>query len=113
MEQKNKHHYLDSIKLHLSREVVARFSLPSIRAHAKANLLRWKTQGSWGPTYDEWLRIIDSADDSLLTSYMIGLDENSNRLRQSMPYVNFSIFSSVSKSSTEYALVLTMRVAYV
>jgi len=87
MEQENKHHYLDAIKLRLSREVVARFSLPSIRAHAKANLLRWKTQGSWGPTYDEWLRIIDSADDSSLTSYMIGLDENSNRLRQSMPYV--------------------------
>lgn len=87
MEQKNKHSCLDAMKLRLSCEVLARFSLVAIRTHATANLLRWKNQGTWGVAYDEWFKIIESADDSVLISYMIGLDENSNRLRQSAPYV--------------------------
>jgi hypothetical protein len=87
MDRKNKHNRLDAMKLRLSCEVLAQFSLAAIRAHARANLLRWKNQGSWGPAYDEWLRIIESTEDSLLISCMVGLDENSNRLRQSIPYV--------------------------
>lgn len=87
MDQINKHNCLDEIKRRLSSEVLARFSLAAIRAHAKENLLRWKKKGTWGAAYEEWFMIIEFAEDSVLTSYMIGLDENSNRLRQSIPYV--------------------------
>jgi len=102
MEQKNKHNCLDAMKLRLSSEVLARFSLVAIRTHATANLLRWKNQGTWGAAYDEWFKIIESADDSVLISYMIGLDENSNRLRQSAPYVGMLDQNIIMKVKADF-----------
>lgn len=83
----NPHDRLDALKHQLSCEVLSRFPLSVIRDHARANLMRWKDQGSWGPTYEEWLAILDSNDDQVLKKCMESLDENSNRMRQSIPYV--------------------------
>lgn len=83
----NSHDRLDALKHRISCEVLRRFALNVIRERSRANLLRWQSLGSWGPTYKEWLGIIDSNDDQLLTKCMESLDENSNRLRQSIPYV--------------------------
>jgi hypothetical protein len=93
----NRHDLLDTIKHHLSCEVLARFPLSTIRDHSRANLERWQAQGNWGPTYDEWRKIIESNDDLALICRMVGLDEDSNRLRQSMPYVGLLNQSIVRK----------------
>jgi hypothetical protein len=39
------------------------------------------------PAFDEWREIINSNDDGPLYAAMLGRDEESTRLRQSMPYV--------------------------
>lgn len=81
------HDALDTMKHRISCEVLARFSVPLIRQQARDNLDRWRKQGAWSKVYDEWLAIIDSNDDQRLISRMVGMDQESNRLRQSMPYV--------------------------
>jgi antitoxin component of MazEF toxin-antitoxin module len=67
--------------------VVDRFSPQQIRAKSVANLLRWKQAGAWVSAYDEWREIMNSRDDGVLFAAMLGRDERSIRLRQSMPYV--------------------------
>jgi antitoxin component of MazEF toxin-antitoxin module len=67
--------------------VVDRFTPRQIRAKSLANLVRWKQGGAWVSAYDEWLKILESGDDGALFSAMLGRDERSTRLRQSMPYV--------------------------
>lgn len=101
MRRMNRHELLDAVKLRLSCEVLARFPISQIRAHARANLIRWRSQGSWSATYDEWLTIIESADDSLLITRMSSLDEDSVRLRQSIPYVGMLDQSTVQKIKDE------------
>jgi antitoxin component of MazEF toxin-antitoxin module len=81
------HEVLDELKRKLASEVVSRFSPNLIRAHGLANLNRWRKNGVWGQTYTEWLEILESASDGELFAAMLGRDENSNRLRQSPPYV--------------------------
>jgi hypothetical protein len=83
----NRQDLLDRLKLRLSCEVLARFPINIIRAKARDNLARWKADDCWGPSYDEWLEIIEYGDDRRLINCMVGLSENSNRLRQSIPYV--------------------------
>lgn len=83
----NQHDSLDHMKHRISCEVLSRFPLSTIRDRSRENLKRWFDQGTWGQPYDEWMKIIDSNDDLALISRMVGLDEDSNRLRQSMPYV--------------------------
>jgi hypothetical protein len=97
MCDRNKHDILDEIKHRLSCEVLSRFTLPAIRAHALRNLARWKAQGTWGPAYDQWITIIETNDDSILILSMTGLDQESNRLRQSIPYVGMLDQSSVKE----------------
>lgn len=84
---KNLHDVLDSIKHKISCEVLATFPLPEIKARAKANILRWRANEADDPVYDEWLAIIEDANDSKMIAAMVGLSDNSNRLRQSFPYV--------------------------
>ena len=84
--KKNTHLVLDDLKLAISMEVVSRFPLDEIRKKSKENLARWKKQGTWGPAYTEWREIL-AHDDAELVKTMIGRDDRSNRLRQSMPYV--------------------------
>jgi antitoxin component of MazEF toxin-antitoxin module len=81
------HAMLDELKRMLASEVVSRFTPNLIRAQGLANLSRWRKNGVWGPVYAEWQEILESAGDGDLFSAMLGRDENSNRLRQSPPYV--------------------------
>ena len=84
--KKNSHLVLDDLKLAISMEVVSRFSLDEIRKKSRENLARWKKQGTWGPAYAEWRDLL-ALEDADLVKTMIGRDDRSNRLRQSMPYV--------------------------
>ena len=81
------HEVLDELKLKLASEVVSRFAPKLIRAQGLANLARWKKSGVWGPVYLEWQQILESATDGELFAAMLGRDANSDRLRQSPPYV--------------------------
>ena len=85
--KKNQQLVLDDLKLMISMEVVSRFSVDKIRRKSKDNLKRWKASGTWGSAYDEWNSILASGDAELLIKTMVGRDDKSNRLRQSMPYV--------------------------
>jgi len=85
--ERNRQDHLDVLKHRLSCEVLSRFQVGMIRDHALSNLQRWKAKGTWGEAYEEWFEIITSGDDLQLISSMIGFSQNSNRLRQSMPYV--------------------------
>jgi antitoxin component of MazEF toxin-antitoxin module len=81
------HQQLDELKRLLSVAVVRRCTAREIRAQILANLTRWEHQGVWSSAYDEWRTIARAEDDGLLFAAMLGRDENSVRLRQSMPYV--------------------------
>jgi antitoxin component of MazEF toxin-antitoxin module len=81
------HAVLDELKRKLAAEVVSRFTPKLIRAQGLANLSRWRKSGVWGQTYAQWQEILESASDGELFAVMLGRDENSNRLRQSPPYV--------------------------
>jgi len=81
--------------------VVRGFTPTEIRAQMLANLHRWKNQDTWGPTYDEWQYIAQSADDGALFSVMLGRDENAVRLRQSMPFVGLLSQEEVRKLNEE------------
>ena len=85
--QKNSQTALDTLKHKLSCAVMASFPLQTIKAHAKANIERWRANGVSSLAYDEWSAIIDSPDDSQMINAMVGLSEKSNQLRQSIPYV--------------------------
>lgn len=67
--------------------VVDRFTPRQIRAKSLANLHRWKQSGAWVSAYDEWSEIMNGKDDGVLFAAMLGRDQRSIRLRQSMPYV--------------------------
>jgi hypothetical protein len=81
------HALLDELKRKLAAEVVSRFTPKLIRAQGLANLDRWKKNGVWGQAYAEWQQILMTASDGEVFAAMLGRDENSNRLRQSPPYV--------------------------
>ena len=98
---RNLHDVLDSIKHKISCEVLATFPLHEIKAHSKANIQRWRANEAGDPVYDEWLEIIDDPDDTKLIAAMVGLSENSNRLRQSFPYVGLLPKSVVRKFNEE------------
>jgi antitoxin component of MazEF toxin-antitoxin module len=78
---------LDERKRLLAVAVVREFPPRQIRAQSLANLHRWRSQGTWVPAYDEWQQILESQSDGVLFAAMLGRDEESNRLRQSMPCV--------------------------
>ncbi len=81
------HEALDELKRLLAFEVASRFTPNLIRAQGLANLSRWRKSGVWGHAYAEWWEILESGSDGELFAAMLGRDENSNRLRQSPPYV--------------------------
>jgi antitoxin component of MazEF toxin-antitoxin module len=81
------HQVLDELKRKLATEVASRFTPNLIRAHSLANLHRWQENGVWAPVYEEWRQLLRLPDDGALFAAMLGRDENSNRLRQSPPYV--------------------------
>jgi len=81
------HRALDELKRSMALEVVRRFSAAQIRAQILANLHRWGGQGTWVSAYDDWKRIAQSGEDGALFAAMLGRDQESDRLRQSMPFV--------------------------
>jgi hypothetical protein len=83
----NAHQVLDEHKRRLATEVASRFPPRLIRAHSLGNLHRWKRRNVWGTVYEEWEQILNSGDDGKLFATMLGRDDDSNRLRQSPPYV--------------------------
>lgn len=94
---------LDELKRKLASEVVSRFTPSLIRAKGLANLSRWRKNGVWGQTYAEWQEILESASDGDLFDAMLGRDENSNRLRQSPPYVGLLPREVVTRLNEEAA----------
>jgi antitoxin component of MazEF toxin-antitoxin module len=95
------HEVLDELKRLLSLAVVRRCTPREIRAQSLANLYRWKRQGTWGPAYDEWTKILRRGSDGELFAAMLGRDDQSNRLRQSMPYVGLLPKEEVKKINEE------------
>jgi antitoxin component of MazEF toxin-antitoxin module len=95
------HQALDELKRSIALAVVRNNTTREIRAQMLANLHRWKSQGTWGPAYDEWQSIAQSEDDGELFSVMLGRDENSVRLRQSMPFVGLLSREEVRKLHEE------------
>ena len=94
---------LDELKLKLACEVVSRCTPKLIRAQGLANLSRWKKSGTWASAYTEWQEILESASDGELFAVMLGRDENSNRLRQSPPYVGLLPREVVTRLNEEAA----------
>lgn len=92
---------LDEVKRRIAVEVVNRFLPEQIRAQILANLHRWKASGAWVSAYDEWKAIAKGADDGALYAAMLGRDETSNRLRQSMAFVGLLPKDVVRKLNEE------------
>jgi antitoxin component of MazEF toxin-antitoxin module len=97
------HQALDEHKRTLALAVVRLFTPQEIRAQSLANLHRWKRQGTWVSAYDEWNNLIERGDDGELFAAMLGRDEQSNRLRQSPPYVGLLPREEVRKLNEEAA----------
>lgn len=97
------HRDLDALKRSIALEVVRRFSASQIRAQILANLARWKAVGSWVSAYDEWKAIAAFPDEGRLFAAMLGSDEESIRLRQSMPYVGLLPKDEVRRLNEEAA----------
>lgn len=97
------HRELDELRLALSYAVARKHAAREIRAKILANLHHWKRQGSWVSAYDEWSRIAKSEDDGALFAAMLGRDQDSIRLRQSMPYVGLLSPEEVRKVNEEAA----------
>jgi hypothetical protein len=95
------HQALDELKRSFAVAVVRSCTPRQIRAQMLANLHRWKSQGTWGPAYDEWRDIAQSEDDGALFAVMLGRDENAVRLRQSMPFVGLLSREEVRKLNEE------------
>jgi antitoxin component of MazEF toxin-antitoxin module len=95
------HQALDELKRRIALAVVRSFTPREIRAQMLANLHRWKTQGTWGPAYDEWQAIAQSEDDGALYAAMLGRDDYAVRLRQSMPGVGLLPRAEVRKLNEE------------
>jgi len=81
------HAALDALKRAIAFEVASRYSPQQIRSRSLANLDRWERHGVWCDAYGEWRDILSSSDDGKLYAAMLGQDDRSNRLRQSMPFV--------------------------
>lgn len=97
------HQALDELKRSLALAVVRHCTSREIRAQSLANLHRWKKQGAWVSAYDEWTQIMQKASDGELYAAMLGRDDNSNRLRQSPPYVGLLPREEVKRLNEEAA----------
>ncbi len=95
------HQALDELKRSIALAVVRDFTPRQIRAQILANLNRWKKQGTWVSAFDEWREIAMSKDDGELYQAMLSRDENSTRLRQSMPAVGLLSRKEVRKLNEE------------
>lgn len=81
------HRELDELKRRFALEVLARHGPEEIRRRSMENLARWKNSGAWCSAYDEWREILERGSNEVMYAAMVGVDDRSNRLRQSPPYV--------------------------
>ena len=82
----NKQEVQDRRKLAMARLIVEKFTVSEIRKRSLENIARWQKKGVWVSAFEEWRELLTSGADPQLLAVMTGLDENSNRLRQSAPY---------------------------
>lgn len=80
------HQKLDKLKLLSAIAILEENDLATIRARSLDNLDRWVANGTWVSAFDEWRVLMTIGSDEDVIATMTGLDENSNRLRQSPPY---------------------------
>lgn len=83
----DRHRKLDELKRLTAMAILEEVAIAAIRAKSLANLDRWNANGVWVSAHDEWRALMTSGTDDQIIATMSGLDENSNRLRQSPPYV--------------------------
>ncbi len=57
----------------------------------------------WNSAYGEWKELLEHADDGKLFAALLGRDQNSNRLRQSPPYVGMLPRDEVRRLNEEAA----------
>lgn len=101
--QPNAQDKLDNLKHRLSCAVLATFPLEAIKRQSLQNIARWRSNGVSGPSYDAWESILRESDDMAMIKAMVGLDEHSNQLRQSIPYVGMLPKSIVEELNAEIA----------
>ena len=82
-----RHVKLDELKRLTALAVLEELAMAAIRAKSLANLDRWNANGVWVSAHEEWRALMTSGTDAQIIATMTGRDENSNRLRQSPPYV--------------------------
>lgn len=82
----DQHKKLDKLKLLSAIAILEENDLAIIRARSLDNLNRRVSNGTWVSAFDEWRVLMTTGSDEELVAIMIGLDERSNRLRQSPPY---------------------------
>lgn len=92
---------LDLVKHRLSCAVLATFPLAEIKRRSLENIERWRANEVSGGAYDEWAAIIRSGDDLGMIAAMLSLDQKSNQLRQSIPYVGMLPTSVVQQINEE------------
>lgn len=79
---------LDAFKLRIARAVLKHHSIDEIRRKSLENLARWKAKKTWNPGYAQWEQImLHASDDDIRNIMSSDIEEPSNRLRQSSPYV--------------------------
>jgi prevent-host-death family protein len=100
---RNTHARLDAIKHRISCVVLATFPLTEIKRRSLANIERWRVNGTYGPAYEEWSRIILDPDDTSMIAAMVGFSDHANQLRQSIPYVGMLDKDVVRKFNEEVA----------
>lgn len=82
----NKQDLQDHRKLAMARLITEKFSIPVIRSRSLENMARWQKNGVWVSAFEEWRELLTSGTDLQVLLVITGLDEKSNRLRQSAPY---------------------------
>lgn len=82
-----RHAKLDELKRLTALAILEEVAMAAIRVKSLANLDRWNANGVWVSAHDEWRALMTLGTDAQIIATMSGLDENSNRLRQSPPYV--------------------------
>ncbi len=78
---------LDRKKHELACKVLECRPLEEIRKRSLENIARWESSGVTPLVYKEWAFLLRSGSDHELIAAMVGLSDESNRLRQSPPYV--------------------------
>ncbi|MTV40425.1 hypothetical protein [Duganella radicis] len=82
----NKQDLQDRRKLVMARLITEKFAVPVIRQRSLENMERWQKNGVWVSAFEEWRELLTRGTDQQVLAVLTGLDEKSNRLRQSAPY---------------------------